>query len=139
MIRSEPLTEFVPGTEQLLFPYAAEEFLRAGALRERLLKESEQARVIYQDDTLLCYAGIVRASFVDKPFLWLLLGRNFSRACARTFKKLSQMLRDLYPRVYTVVECSYSAGHRFARFCGFRPMGIYADILGRKFEYYEVI
>ncbi|TXH15900.1 MAG: hypothetical protein E6R03_06405 [Hyphomicrobiaceae bacterium] len=138
MIRIEELSEFQPGTEQLLFPYAAEEFLLAGELQKKILAASEMARVIYHGDELLCYAGIVRSSFLDAPILWVLLGRNVHRWSARTFKKLTEMLRTLFPRTQTVVEVTYNAGVKFAVFCGFRPLGLFVEIDGRRFEYYEV-
>lgn len=138
MIRVEELNEFEPGTEQLLFPYAAEEFLRARPLLSKILEESEAARVIYSDDKLLCYAGIVRPSLLSTPILWLLLGKNITRWSARTLKALTQMLTNLFGKVHTVVEDAYGAGRKFAEFCGFRPLGIFVEILGRRFEYYEV-
>lgn len=138
MIRAEPLNEFAPGTEQLLFPYAAEEFLRAGELQTKILKESEIARVIYSGDKLLCYAGIVRPSFLSTPILWLLLAKNVTNWSARIFRQLTTLLRETFGKVHTVVETTHAAGHKFAAFCGFIPMGLFVEILGRRFEYYEV-
>jgi hypothetical protein len=138
MLRIEDLNEFTPGIEQLLFPYSAEEFLREGALASRVLEESEAAKVIYAGDTLLCYAGIVRPSFLDTPILWLMLGKNVTRWSARTFRQLTAYLQSLFPRVHTIIETRYEAGKKFAAFCGFRPMGIFVEIDGNRFEYYEV-
>lgn len=138
MIRIEELHEFQPGIEQLLFPYAAEEFLRAGELQQKILRESEIARVIYYGDELLAYAGLVRQSLLNPPILWLLLGKNITRWSARLFRQIMRKFCEQYGTIYTVIECSHKAGHRFARFCGFRPLGAYVEILGRRFECYEV-
>lgn len=138
MIRSEVLTEFVPGTEQLLFPFAAEEFLRAGPLQQKILDQSEMARVVYEGDQLLCYAGVIRYDFIAPPLLWVLLGKDVNRWSARTFRKLTHLLLSIFPCVYTVVEDTHRAGRKFAEFCGFAPLGQFIEISGKRFEYYEV-
>lgn len=138
-MRVEVLTEFAPGTEQLLYPYAAEEFLRAGALQQQILAQSEAARVIYLDDKLLCYAGIVRPLMTEPPLLWLLLAKGFTRWSSRTVRQLSSMLATIHPGTRTVIDCSHTAGHRFAKFCGFKPLDQFVEIADRRFQYYEVI
>lgn len=138
MIRIEELHEFQPGVEQLLFPYAAEEFLRAGELQTKILKESEIARVIYHNDELLAYVGLVRENLLNPPILWLLLGKNITRWSARLFRSFTREMCRVYGTVYTVIECSHKAGHRFATFCGFKALGAYVEICGRRFECYEV-
>lgn len=139
MMRVEVLTAFEPGMEQLLYPFAAEEFLRAGPRRDEMLRQSEAARVIYLNDKLLCYAGIVRPLMTEPPILWLLLAKGFTRWSSRSVRQLTAMLAAIHPGTRTVIECTHEAGHRFARFCGFRPMGRYVEIADRRFEYYEVI
>ena len=138
MIRVENLEAFSPGVEQLLFPHSAEEFLKATVDQNRLLQKSEEAKAIYENDQLLCYAGVFRNSFVGTPFLWVLLGRKVNGMSARTFRKLLREVWDIFPGMQTVVEVSHRAGHRFAQVCGFTPLEAFIEIEDRKFQFYKV-
>lgn len=138
MMRIEHLETFEPGVEQLLFPHSAEEYLKAGETQNQLLRQSEIARAIYSKDQLLCYVGVMRASLIGTPFLWVLLGKNLTGWSARTFCKLLRQVRGMFPGLQTVVEVSYLPGHRFAKACGFSPLDQFVEVDNRLFQYYEV-
>lgn len=138
MIKSFNLTEFVPGTEQLLFPYSAEEFLLLRGEKENVIKQSLVARAFYLDDQLLCYGGIIRQSLFSPPMLWILLGRNFSAKTARPMRKVMRDFAAKYPGAQTIIEKDYIPGERLARFYGLRPLEKTISLFGRQFTYYEV-
>lgn len=138
MIRTEPLVAFKPGTELLLYPYSAEEFILAEQRGYKVLEQSEQAWVIYNRDKLLCYAGVIRTSLLSIPFLWLLLGGGLSRFDARVFRKLTKLLSTYYPVTQLVVEDDFVIGKRFAQFCGAVPLDLFIEFGDRRFQYFEV-
>lgn len=138
MIKAEPLTAFAPDAEMLLFPYSAEEFMRARPYLEEVLKHSEAAWAIYAKDELLCYAGVVRPTFLSTPVLWLMLGKCLSRRTARAYRYLTTLVRQRYPGAQVVIEDRWRIGERFAEFCGFSPLSQTVMVEGKLYRYYEV-
>ena len=138
MIRVEKLVAFTPGLEQLLFPHSAEAYLKAGEIQHKFLEQSVDARAIYYQDQLLCYAGVFRHNFTSTPLLWVLLGKNLTGWSARTFRKLLQELKQHFPGVCTVVQVTYPTAQRFAKVCGFVPLDKYVTIDEETFQFYEV-
>lgn len=138
MIKELPLTEFCPGTEQLLFPYSAEEFLLMQERQEYILKQSVVAKAFYLGDHLLCYAGIIRRCLFSPPFLWVLLGKNFTAKSARPLRKLMRDFSTQYPGAQTLIEKQYEPGKRLAQFYGLTPLDKSIEICARQFTYYEV-
>lgn len=138
MIQIKPLEFFVPGVEMLLHSYSAMDFLAAKPQNETILAESEAKWAVYAADELLCYAGVIRSVMTDKPFIWLLLGKNLTALRSRAFRAATKLLRENYPTALLAVETNFSQGKRFARFCGLRPTGQFFSVFEREFEFYEV-
>ncbi len=138
MIKIEELNELTPGMEQLLFPYSADEFLRAGNKVDLLRQRSEEAVAIYAKDELLCYAGIYRPTFVSRPLLWLLLGRTINRWSSRLFKKLTADFISKYPDGWVSIEDGFAPGARMAGLCGFCPTEDGYLVNDKFFRFYEV-
>lgn len=138
MIQIKPLDFFRPGTEMLLHPYSANDFLAAQAHIDTFLKESEEKWAVYAADELLCYAGIIRPVLANPPFIWMLLGKHLTALRSRSFRQATQMLRDRYPTARLGVETNFTKGARFAKFCGLRATGQLFSVGVQTFEFYEV-
>lgn len=136
MIRVEPLQEFAPDAELLLFPYSAQEFNRA--IGNEILQKSEHAWAFFQGDRLLCYAGLVRMTLLDSLYLWFLLGKQVRASDLRGFRRIMTEFRSRFPHVRTVVEVNYQQGEKFARALGFAHTGAFLEFNERKFQYFEV-
>lgn len=136
MIRVEPLQEFAPNAELLLFPYSASEFQRSNSME--VLQKSEHAWAFFQGDRLLCYAGLVRMTLLDSPYLWFLLGRQVRAVDLRGFRRLITEFRGRFPHIRTVVEVGYKQGEKFAGALGFAPVEAFIEYDGRNYQFFEV-
>lgn len=136
MIQIEPFKMIPENFVDSLAEYSAEEVHTGEGFLDLVLSSSEAAWIVREDGKILMAAGIVRESFVARPFLWFLLGKDFHRFHLRKCRQMMQVLLERYPEVEVAVEDSWRRGEKFALFCGFRRTEVQKDVMGKRFSIY---
>lgn len=117
--------------------YAWKELRAAPEAIETVARASEGIWVVTLEEPVLVI-GVIKNSLLSRPRLWFLLCRAFTETKVnyhlRALKLCLKTLDQHYPELETFVEEGWETGEKFARFCGFQPTMLRAEMYGKTFK-----
>lgn len=120
MIRIEPVPfiPILPFSDGILEGFTSDAW--------NCLKSSEEIYVAWAEDTPLFCIGVYRATYLSKPYLWLLACEGLSW---RHLRELRELFNELAPAALWALVKDEARVKGFAKFFGLQPVRAANDYL----------